>query len=856
MPGMPRMAAIRLLLLLLATSAVSAAITTRVGHRALVLTNDNGGQDAPEATFNGYEIPWDTISIPQSGYAGNIPLLDSTGAPKYSVIVFTSTSLVYYNSASGLYESALTASQWSYIESYERTYSVRRVVLNDYPTPTEGTTVLGGTSEVQNIAIAPAFAALANMKSTGKLDTTGLYHYPASLYTPLPANIANVTTCATLDPSASFTSTSVVCVVVRYTDGREVMRFFTSFGWWSSTSLWLDHMWLAWGMRGLLPGWRRTIMLGQVDDLFLTTEITPTNSKQTYNFRVSYADLQTLATWQTNLNSRLPTGSTFKLEFAFNGNGILEQIANTNPTWFIDIDTERYVDVEFIKPAGATGEVRWPKTYSTVWTAAALRGDKLFNSLTTQVTSPSISSGTFTWTSHTFTHENLDNVSYSDIKNELSVNYKMGGAQFLNLAGKTYWSNKTMVTPQISGLHNEWALKALSDFGIISVVGDNSRPAITPSNPYQFWISTAATSNYAGYTVMPRWPCHVYYHCTQPSEIEYVYNVMYNTTLGMSTWQQILDREGARQLQLFMSIRHDPVMFHQANLRTADMPSVTVGGYTGKLGVLAQWMEKVFSVYLGLVNWPVVSLKGDDLYALYAERRTRETCGATVSYDLVNTNTGTSSISKIYVKSTGTCKVRITVPASTVAANGQTIEKIGNDFATIVVSTTPGTTQVITLSQAIVFSSPVVVTTTTSSLSTTTTFTTSDVHHDRNYHRNYVNDLRNYYRNAHDERNCDDLRNDDGNSHNHGDHKRDSDDHRNHNVKRLRQPRRPQARLRPRQRPQQRLRQPRRPRARLRPRLRPPLRLQPRHKQPRKLPQQLLRPRRHHPRLRQPVKLR
>ncbi|KAJ3341915.1 hypothetical protein HDU93_003736 [Gonapodya sp. JEL0774] len=164
------------ILLLCSIPGMMAVVTVRVGHRVLILTNDNGGQDAPEHTFNGYEIPWDTISVPQTGYSGNIPLFNADGSPKYALILLTSSSLAYYNSASGLYESALTAAQWSYIEDYERAYSIRRIVLNDYPTPSEGTLALGGTSEVQAITIAPEFAGLAKLKSSGSLDTTGLYH--------------------------------------------------------------------------------------------------------------------------------------------------------------------------------------------------------------------------------------------------------------------------------------------------------------------------------------------------------------------------------------------------------------------------------------------------------------------------------------------------------------------------------------------------------------------------------------------------------------------------------------------------------------------------------------------------------
>ncbi|KXS13980.1 hypothetical protein M427DRAFT_136073 [Gonapodya prolifera JEL478] len=728
LPRAPALLALVTLVLSGLANLILAQSTFTATNRILLLTTPGGGEDAPLTTFASYELQYDLLVVPTTGLAGDLPLLDANGRPKYSLVVLTSGQL--QASVNGVWQSLLTTSQWAYLEAYEAKYGVRRVTLNDTPLPADGTivanTAVFGTSAVQPISFNASYASLARVNPGASISNPGLYHYPATAYTPMPADIASVVPVAYFASAGTdYPTQTWAAVHVTYVNGREVMRFYTSFGFWSPCSLLLDHVWLAWGTRGLISGWRKTLYLAQVDDLFLTTEITPTQTTVTYNYRVSVADIQGIVAWQTSLNSRLPAGSAFKLELPFNGNGILER--NGPDANWIDIDTESHVPVEFIKPAGAAADVRWPATFSTAWSSSALAAaDPLYNYFITG----GITAGNFFFTSHTFTHENFDNTSTSDIDKELKTNNKMAGAGFLNLVGTPWWSSTSMVTPQISGLHNEFALSTLLANGITTIVGDNSRPAISDSTrPYDFWVSTQATSNFDGYTVIPRWPCHVYFFCTQPNEIEYIYNNMYNATLGLSSWSQILQREQDRMLLLLLGIRHDPTMFHQANLRNADMPTVTVGGVTGKFGLLQQWVEEVFAAYTALVQWPVISLKGDDLAQVYRERAARNTCGASTSYDMNVSVAGVASVSTLRVTSTGSCKVPITLPGGTVVTSGQTVEQLGGDLPTVWVTVSPGQTQVITFTPPIVFSvAPVNATSTTSTTTTsganTTTSTT------------------------------------------------------------------------------------------------------------------------------------
>lgn len=86
----------------------------------------------------------------------------------------------------------------------------------------------------------------------------GLWHYPASI------SDANTTSSfLQFDPVASFPSSSVGGVINQFSDGREQMAFFTSFGTWSLTSTYLSHIWIHWGTRGVYPGFRRVKLLAQ-----------------------------------------------------------------------------------------------------------------------------------------------------------------------------------------------------------------------------------------------------------------------------------------------------------------------------------------------------------------------------------------------------------------------------------------------------------------------------------------------------------------------------------------------------------------------------------------------------------------
>jgi hypothetical protein len=78
--------------------------------------------------------------------------------------------------------------------------------------------------------------------------------------------------------------------------------------------------------------------------------------------------------------------------------------------------------------------------------------------------------------SHTFTHENENTATYSDVTSEITWNQKW--LSQIALANAKWFSPSGIIPPAITGLHNGDALRAWKANGIVNVVGDNTRPVL------------------------------------------------------------------------------------------------------------------------------------------------------------------------------------------------------------------------------------------------------------------------------------------------------------------------------------------------------------------------------------------
>ncbi|ORX33470.1 hypothetical protein BCR36DRAFT_588606, partial [Piromyces finnis] len=222
----------------------------------------------------------------------------------------------------------------------------------------------------------------------------------------------------------------------------------------------------------------------------------------------------------------------------------------------------------------------------------------------------------FFWLTHTFSHQKLDYASYRDTDLESKENIKMSKEPYLGMYDRDCYSKHSIVTPEISGLHNGDALKALTDNEVYYAVGDTSRVDVSPENFYLPFITNMTTSNFDGFVVIPQADLHA---------------------------------------KNFLKLRHDPYMFHEGNLRNSDFKEVSIGSGKGKYGMLQQWVERVTEEIQKYMNWPLVSIKMDNLAQTYLTRISKEQCKP--KYTMV-VDDSSFKISEIKVKATtGECKV-------------------------------------------------------------------------------------------------------------------------------------------------------------------------------------------------------
>jgi hypothetical protein len=128
-------------------------------------------------------------------------------------------------------------------------------------------------------------------------------------------------------------------------------------------------------------------------------------------------------------------------------------------------------DLEYVKPIGS-GVNYWPLNASSyTYTDACIAQDPLAKFFLTPASRDS-----FMHVSHTFTHENENTATYSDVTSEITWNQKW--LSQIALAKAKWFSPNGIIPPAITGLHNGDALKAWKENGILNVVGDNTRPVL------------------------------------------------------------------------------------------------------------------------------------------------------------------------------------------------------------------------------------------------------------------------------------------------------------------------------------------------------------------------------------------
>lgn len=393
------------------------------------------------------------------------------------------------------------------------------------------------------------------------------------------------------------------------------------------------------------------------------------------------SDVEAHVAWTKDINSRMAPGSDYVIEMAYNGNGNIEEaVANSTDTnvcvpetGIITAEKPELVDLEFVKPLG-TGEDAWPlEPTSYTWSDQCEDLDPLTTYYATHLDE-------FYHVSHTFTHLALSNATFSDVDKEIRYNQEWFNST--GFTGHSNFSPQSLVPPQITGLHNGDSIRALMTNGIIYVVGDNTRPALLNTDrPFWTLTTTTARNGYDGLEIIPRFATNIYYNCDGATSNTALWQMGLNQTTGFDGIMQTERMAAARNL---LALRHDPYMFHQANMRAGDTGTATTAAaeYTN-LSLLQIWVEELVDEMTRLVSWPIITLKQDDLGRAFVARRQRDECqpALTINYSADGHNLVGVTLSAADTN----CAVEIPVsfPGPVKDTKGARSEQIGSDPLTL-----------------------------------------------------------------------------------------------------------------------------------------------------------------------------
>ena len=376
-----------------------------------------------------------------------------------------------------------------------------------------GATALGGCCDTgieQDLSFTNTNAfPQAGLKLNAGISTAGLYHYPATI-----SDAATTTEIASFAAAAGYQRSTAA--VINNFSGRQQMVFFI--GWatdWSSTSNILQHAYITWLTRGLYTGYRRVNLNTQIDDMFLSTGL---YRPQGVEYRTVPNDLRDVAAWVPTVQAKMNTGSFYLPEIGHNGNGNIEYstysasggLTTCNPGP-IEYDSPPDTELEFKKPLG-TGTNIWPTTPARYgYSRNCINLDPL-----AQWFQQTANRDRFMHLSHTFTHYELNNATYSDALKEIQFN--QAWLQQIGFAAGRF-TNNGLIPPAITGLHNGDVLRAWKDAGLTNCVGDNTRtPLRNQQNQMYLYKTTVAADGFDGYNVIPRWATRIYYNCDTPGK--------------------------------------------------------------------------------------------------------------------------------------------------------------------------------------------------------------------------------------------------------------------------------------------------------------------------------------------------
>lgn len=541
--------------------------------RVLVLAAD-GNENVLPAIRNMLDfvgVPYDVMVTKTQRLDLNVlcSAPNGTGLARYQGVVLTSGNLDYEVSP-GVWGSALTTDEWARLWKYESKYRVRQASMYTYPGSSSPETYGLGVPSPQWGSGTPAEGLSTTLTKAGKKIFPYLKATAPIVWRDTWVYQAKVTTGTALVVDAN---NNAIVATNKTADGRQTLAIMADGNPYLTHSQQLAYGVVNWVTKGLYLGQRRVYMSAQPDDMLIADQIwdeAADTDQGDKTYRMTAKDYNKYTAWQNRRNNTRP--GRLVTELPFNGYG----------------STEGYQGPFYPRNS---------------------------DNLTPQVKT---SNNQFDWISHTFNHPNLDSLSYSEMSSQLNQN----DAVARDILGLTTYYPNSLVTPEISGLNNQNALRAMYDFGIRYLVSDtskfcghrNAERAAAEGCP------RANTGVYndlepRGLLMIPRYAANLFYNVSTPAEWVDEYNFIYSSYWGRNlSYAEILDKESDIWLHYMITFDMRPVMFHQPNMRA----------YDGTHSLLGDLIDATLNKYEALYNLPPESRRQDQIGQLMAERMARD----------------------------------------------------------------------------------------------------------------------------------------------------------------------------------------------------------------------------------------
>jgi len=547
----------------------------------------------------------------------------------YQGVMQTNGTLSYVDAGGAFVSSALSATEWSTLWTFEAGFGIRTVSANTYPTADFGLTYAGEDGNSINAKYTAAATAATGpfpyANGAGTLPIANSWRYRAT--------ISDAATTTAMITDSALATGNVLGAVHTYPNqgNRQTLALmFDSAGYLKHGQV-LGYGLVNWVTKGLFLGERHAYLDPQPDDVFISDSIwqqttpcgTAPDDPSLPEYRITGSDFTALTNWQTS-KQQPAISKALTLELPFNGEGTtaaynapnrdtLTPVAKTNQAkykWVNHTYSHMNLDSQSVPDA----QVTTTNGVSTLTTNSI----NLINAWGQAVTGTGIPAGT-TVASVTNFHAvvlsqpatvtgGVANAVVGTTAAQATDQINQNNTVATQL-GLTRYTKANLIQPDISGLANPAFIQAAGSTGIKYLISDTSR---TPNQPTYGANEGHYNSIDPSILEIARYPVNLYFNVSTPAQWLAEDNCLYPVgAFGhVSTYAQLLDRESDVMLRYLLQGHNRPLMFHQPNLRA----------YSAGKSLLGDLIDATLAKYSNLVTVPITSPTQDVLGQKQASR--------------------------------------------------------------------------------------------------------------------------------------------------------------------------------------------------------------------------------------------